>query len=174
MCQLFCGISRNVSHRLRESPFTLSSSHFLSGSISADYFCSLALPFGGTLSALSPPTRSVPVHCLVGKWPRVLLQMLLVTCMLIFHICQLSTRKSRFVSINRTDKSRDAFVLVKLTNKFGFFSRGKFSSVRDKLKNNLLDAAYADWIQCKYNSVSTHFLNIDVGDSGCDGEKTVK
>lgn len=51
--------------------------------------------------------------------------------------------------MSRTDKSRDAFVLVKLTNKFGFFSRGKFSSVRDKLKNNLLDAAYADWIQCK-------------------------
>lgn len=52
--------------------------------------------------------------------------------------------------MSRTDKSRDAFVLVKLTNKFGFFSRGKFSTVRDKLKNNLLDAAYADWIQCKY------------------------
>ncbi|KAH9388583.1 hypothetical protein TYRP_007925 [Tyrophagus putrescentiae] len=71
-------------------------------------------------------------------------------------VALLSQRKTKYISQSRTDKSRDAFVLVKLTNKFGFFSRGKFAPVRDKLKNNLLDAAYADWIQWIFASLPFH------------------
>lgn len=71
-------------------------------------------------------------------------------------VALLSSRKTRYISMNRSDKPRDAFVLVKLTNKFGFFNRGKFSTIRDKLKNNFLDAAYTEWLQWIFASLPFH------------------
>lgn len=63
---------------------------------------------------------------------------------------QLSSKHHRFISINRSDRSIDGFILVKLTNKFGIVKRNKLAlSARAKLKNNQLDTAFADWIQCK-------------------------
>lgn len=63
---------------------------------------------------------------------------------------QLSSRESRYISINRIDKSLDAYILIKLTNKFGIIRNNKFgATVRGKLKNlNQIDAAFVEWIQC--------------------------
>lgn len=62
---------------------------------------------------------------------------------------QLMSRESRFIGINRIDRKCDALSLIRLANKFGVAKLSKIgSNGLEKLQDS--DAAFADWIQCKF------------------------
>lgn len=59
------------------------------------------------------------------------------------------SRESRFIGINRIDKKCDALSLIRLANKFGIAKLSKIgSNGLEKIQDS--DAAFADWIQCKF------------------------
>ena len=59
------------------------------------------------------------------------------------------SRESRFIGINRIDRKCDALSLIRLANKFGVAKLSKIgSNGLEKLQDS--DAAFADWIQCKF------------------------
>lgn len=60
-----------------------------------------------------------------------------------------TARDRRFLATSRADRARDAFVLVKLTNKFGIVRTRCGQEARAKLKNNALDVAFAEYLQCE-------------------------
>ena len=63
---------------------------------------------------------------------------------------QINSRELHFLGITRSDKARDAIILVKLTNKFGILRPRKFGAdVREKLRNNALDTAFAEYLECE-------------------------
>ncbi len=54
------------------------------------------------------------------------------------------------MATTRADKARDAFILVKLTTRFGILRprRRLGADAREKLRNNALDAAFGEYLQC--------------------------
>lgn len=59
------------------------------------------------------------------------------------------------MATSRSEKARDAIVLVKLTNKFGIVRPRRFGSdAREKLRNNALDAAFGEYLECESRVVN--------------------
>lgn len=59
----------------------------------------------------------------------------------------LNVKGLNFFGTSKTDKARDAIVLIKLTNKLGILRKKFCVEARAKLRNNALDLAFAEYFQ---------------------------
>jgi hypothetical protein len=102
------------------------------------------------------------MHVLFGQCLRALRASALTTA---FSHSQINSRDVHFMATTRAEKSRDAIILVKLTKKLGILRPRKVGAdAREKLRNNALDTAFGEYLQCMSHSEPKTRLNASLRD----------